>query len=225
MIGHVREKIKHIGIIAVMNNDFPVQEIIEVSDALLASPILVMAISLNSSNALDAIAELRRRHGEHMLIGAGDAMNVAQVDGAWRHDAQFLITTGFVSEVVEQAHRRGLLIAPGVESDADVQKAAELGCRMVHYHPADANGVSKLAQLAAHHPHMDFVAGGGVDVQNVADFAQAGAAAVSIGNRHTPHVAWSAAALITRTRTLRAAWVAGCRREQTIERGKDGKDE
>jgi len=208
MIGHAREQIKHIGIIAVMNNDFPVQEIIEVSDALLASPILVMAVSLNNPNALDAIAELRRRHGEHMLIGAGNAMNAEQVDGAWRHDAQFLIATDFVSDVVEQAHQRGLLIAPGVESEADVQMAVELGCRMVHYHPADANGASKLARLTARHPHMDFVAGGGVDAQNVADFARVGAAAVSIGNRHTPHVAWSAAALITRTRALRVAWDA-----------------
>ncbi len=208
MIGRVRERIKAFGLIAALNSDLPVQEVIEVGDALLASPILVMAVSLQSRDALDAIAELRQRYGEHMLIGADDVMSADQVDEAWRCDAQFLISPTFAQPVADQASRRGVLLLPGVSGATEVQAAVASSCRMVNYRPADARGREFLAGLTARFPDTDFVASGGVDLANVADFARAGAAAVIIGNQHLPHIAWSAATLITQTRALRAAWEA-----------------
>ena len=208
MIGRVREQIKDFGLIAVLNSDLPVQEVIEVGDALLASPILVMAISLQSRDALDAVAELRQRYGEHMLIGVDDVTTAQEVDDAWRSEGQFLISPGYSEAVMDQARRRGVLLLPGVEDRAGVEAAASAGCRMLNYRPAGDPGRERLAELTTRFPDMDFVASGGVELANVADFARAGAAAVIIGNQRLPHIAWSAATLITQTRALRAAWEA-----------------
>ena len=208
MIGRARERIRQFGVVAALNSDLPVQEVIEVGDALLASPILVMAISLQSRDALDAIVELRQRYGEHMLIGADDVMSAHQVDDAWRCDAQFLISPIFARPVVNQARRRGVLLLPGVSDAADVQAAADSDCRMLNYLPAGVQGWERLDALTTRFPDIDFVASGGVELANVADFARAGAAAVIIGNQRLPHITWSAATLITRTRALRAVWEA-----------------
>lgn len=208
MIGRVRERIRRFGVIAALNSALPVQEVIEVGDALLASPILVMAISLQSRDALDAIAELRQRYGEHMLIGADDVTSAGQVDDAWRCDAQFLISPAYSEPVAAQARRRGVLLLSGVSNGVEVQAAAASGCRMVNYRSAGARGREILADLTVRFPDMDFVASGGVDLANVADFKRAGAAAVIIGNQRLPHIVWSASTLITQTRALRAAWEA-----------------
>ena len=59
------------GLIAIVRGSVPAAKLLEIGDALLASPVLVMAVTINGTDALDAIALLRQRFGEHVLVGAG----------------------------------------------------------------------------------------------------------------------------------------------------------
>ena len=58
------EKIKSGHIIPIVRGDFSLDNLLEIGDALLASPVTAMEITLNTSNALEAIARLRERAGE-----------------------------------------------------------------------------------------------------------------------------------------------------------------
>ncbi|MBP8125198.1 MAG: hypothetical protein KAZ26_21305, partial [Caldilineaceae bacterium] len=55
---------------------------------------------------------------------------------------------------------------------------------------------------------VDFVPTGGVDVDNIAAFAQAGAAAVGVAGALFPQP-WSMPEIILRARALRKEWAAG----------------
>ncbi len=64
-------RIKDEGIVAIVRGDFPAQKVVEIGDALLAAPVLVMEVTLNTRGALELIGMLRARFGENMVIGAG----------------------------------------------------------------------------------------------------------------------------------------------------------
>ena len=70
------------GLVAIVRGNFPVQKLLEIGDALLASPVLVMEVTLNTTGALEGITIFRERFGDQMLIGAGTVRTVDQFDAA-----------------------------------------------------------------------------------------------------------------------------------------------
>ena len=76
------------GIIPIVRGDFSAQKVLEIGDALLASPVLAMEVTMNTPGALDLIEMLRARFGDHMLIGAGTVRTVAQFHDAVSAGAQ-----------------------------------------------------------------------------------------------------------------------------------------
>ena len=103
--------VKKHGLIAIVRGDYSAQEIIEIGDALLAAPVLIAEVTLNSAGALNAIADLRERYGEHMLVGAGTVRTAAQFDEAVAAGAQFTVAPNF-DEEDGAARRRAGCAAP-----------------------------------------------------------------------------------------------------------------
>jgi len=64
-------RIKDEGIVAIVRGDFPAHKVLEIGDSLLAAPVPVMEVTLNTPGALELIRMLRARFGENMIIGAG----------------------------------------------------------------------------------------------------------------------------------------------------------
>ena len=100
------EQIRAEGLIAIVRGNFPLEKLIQISDALLASPVLVMEVTLNTTGALDAIATLRARYGENMLIGAGTVRTVEQLHASHGAGAQFTVSPNLDLETVTAAQRR-----------------------------------------------------------------------------------------------------------------------
>ena len=45
-------RVQNDGIVAIVRGDFPAQKILEIGDALLAAPVLIMEVTLNTPGAL-----------------------------------------------------------------------------------------------------------------------------------------------------------------------------
>ena len=200
-------RIAESGIIAILRVDLPVQEIIEMGDALMASPVAVAEVPLNTPAALEVITALRERYGSHMLMGAGTVRTPAQVRPALDAGAQFLVAPNFDMGVAMLAKEAGILYIPGVFTPTEVQVAVNAGCRMVKLFP-NTLGPAYLRALRAPMDDVDFVPTGGVDVGNIAAFAKAGAAAVGVAGALFPQP-WSMPEIILRARALRKEWNAG----------------
>ena len=77
------------GLVAIVRGNFPAQKLLQIGDALLAAPVLVMEVTLNTTGALEGITLLRERFGENMLVGAGTVRTVQQFRDAVAAGAQF----------------------------------------------------------------------------------------------------------------------------------------
>lgn len=205
-IEHTTQLIKREGIIAIIRGDYGEHELTEICDALMASPLLIIEVTLNTPGALEVISAVRQRFGEHALIGAGTVRTVAQFEAALEAGAQFTVAPNFDPATVARAHEQAVLHLPGVFTATEAQTALAAGCRMVKLFPADAGGPAYLKALRAPLDDIEFVATGGIDANNIDDYARAGAAAVGVGGSLIPKVGWSQAQIITQARILRLKW-------------------
>jgi len=205
-IEQTANQIKLGGIIAIIRGDYPMDKLIEIGDALLAAPVLAMEITLNSSNALDAIAKLRERAGENMLVGAGTVRTVEQASAALEAGAQFTVAPGFNPAVVAHTQVKDILHLPGVFTPTEVETAFAAGCRILKLFPSGVIGPAYLKALRAPLDDVEFVPTGNISVDNIAQYVQAGAVAVGIGSSLISGPEASMAEIITKARALQAAW-------------------
>ncbi len=202
-------RIKDEGIVAIVRGDFPAQKVVEIGDALLAAPVLVMEVTLNTRGALELIGMLRARFGENMVIGAGTVRTAQQFDAAAAAGAQFTVAPGSNSEVIAQAGTADILHIPGVFSATEADRARADGARLLKLFPADIGGPAYLKALRAPLDDIEFVPTGGIGPENAAAWANAGAAAIGAGSSLVTGPNQTMADLIERARALRRAWQSG----------------
>ena len=106
-----------------------------------------------------------------MLIGAGTVLAVDQVTAALDAGADFIVTPGFHSAVVDHCLANGISIIPGTATATDIARAHDRGLHAVKFFPADiAGGPQAIKALSAPYHMMRFVPTGGVSAANVADY-------------------------------------------------------
>ena len=202
-------RIKGEGIVAIVRGDFPAQKVVEIGDALLAAPVLVMEVTLNTRGALELIRMLRARFGENMVIGAGTVRTAEQFDAAAAAGAQFTVAPGSNSEVIARAVTADILHIPGVFTATEADRARANGARLLKLFPADIGGPAYLKALRAPLDDIEFVPTGGIGPENAAAWANAGAAAIGAGSSLVTGPNQPMADLIVRARALRRAWQSG----------------
>lgn len=139
------------------------------ADALVAGGLPVAEITLRTANALEAIHAVRER--SDLLLGAGTVLSADQAAEAIDSGARFVVSPGLDEGVVETCRQRGVPVIPGVSTASEVQRAANLGLKVVKFFPAEAIGGLKLLNaLSAPFPAMRFVPTGGIGPNNVLDY-------------------------------------------------------
>ena len=194
------------GIVAIVRGDFPAQKVLEIGDALLAAPVLVMEVTLNTPGALELIQMLRARFGENMYIGAGTVRTANQFNAAIAAGAQFTVAPGLNPAVVTQARKADILHIPGVYTATEAETACAAGSRLLKLFPANIGGPAYLKALRAPLDDIQFVPTGGIGPDNAAAWATAGAAALGVGSSLVTGPHQPMADLIQRARALRQAW-------------------
>jgi 2-dehydro-3-deoxyphosphogluconate aldolase/(4S)-4-hydroxy-2-oxoglutarate aldolase len=116
------------------------------------------------------------------VFGAGTVLSVADVHRARDLGATVIISPGVDRDVVEAALAAGAVPMPGVMTPTEVGMAAGLGLTTCKLFPASVVGPDWLGAMRGPFPSMRFVAVGGVDTGNAAEFIRAGAAGVAFGS-------------------------------------------
>ena len=203
------QRIKQNGIIAILRGDFSSDDMLRIGDALLAGTVKVMEVTLNSPAALGALPKLREHFRTEMLVGAGTVRDVDQARQAYEAGAEFIVSPNLDLESVSFTRAKGLLHLPGVFTATEAQTAFKAGCRMLKLFPMEAAGPAYLKSLRAPLNDIEFVPTGGVSLENIAEYANAGAVAVGLGSKLVLSRKQSAEDLATRAHALRAAWEQG----------------
>ena len=135
---------------------------------------------MTTPGALQAIEEARGRLDE-VLTGAGTVLDGPTARQAILAGAQFLVTPTVKPDVIEMAHRYGVVAIAGAMTPTEILTAWEAGADMVKVFPANVLGPGYLKAVHGPLPQIPLVPTGGVTAETAGEFIRAGAAIVCAG--------------------------------------------
>ena len=174
------QAVRDTGVLAVLRASDP-DAAIEAADALIRGGVTGIEVTYSTPDAPAVIAELRRRHGDAALVGAGTVTTPAQADESAAADAQFLVSPGTLPDVARAMLATGCTTMTGALTPTEVMQALALGVDVVKVFPASLGGPALLRALREPFPDASLMPTGGVTAENLAEFLAAGAIAVGAG--------------------------------------------
>ena len=169
------------GIIAVVRAQRP-EQVIPLSEALIAGGVIAVEITMTTPGAIDAIRAACQQIGDRGLIGVGTVLDVATCRAAVDAGAEFVVSPMLRPELVAVAHMADRPIMLGAYTPTEAQLAYEAGSDFIKIFPADTLGPTFIKALRAPLPHLRIVPTGGVDLHTAAEFLRAGCAALGVGS-------------------------------------------
>ena len=155
---------------------------VRVTEALVEGGIRTIEITMTVPDALLAIRSVASRFGQDILLGAGTVTDRTMAVGALEAGAEFLVCPCLVPEVIASAQELGVAVLPGAMTPTEVFSAWSLGGDIVKVFPAShAGGAGYLKALKGPFPEIDLLPTGGVNLDTIAGFIEAGAVAVGVG--------------------------------------------
>ena len=169
-------------VIAILRGIQP-DEVDAVGDALVEAGIVVIEVPLNSPEPFDSIQRLGVRHGSHALIGAGTVVEVADVSRVAAAGGRLVVAPNFDGDVVRAAKDAGLFAAPGVMTPSEGFAALKAGADGLKLFPAEMIPAAAFKAWRAVFPRdCLLIAVGGIGVDNMKTYAEAGASGFGIGS-------------------------------------------
>jgi 2-dehydro-3-deoxyphosphogluconate aldolase/(4S)-4-hydroxy-2-oxoglutarate aldolase len=155
---------------------------LHVVEALLEGGIGTLEITMTVPVAMAAIAAVASRFGSNALLGAGTVTTGRLAAQALDSGAQFLVTPAVVPEVIAVARERQVAVLPGALTPTEILGAWTAGGDIIKVFPASAvGGPAYLRALKGPFPDIPLCPTGGVNLDTIAEFVAAGAAAVGVG--------------------------------------------
>lgn len=175
------ERIVDCGVVAIVRFDRP-EELVEVAQAIKAGGVDVIEFTMTTPNALGIIEASAKEFGEQVLLGAGTVLDAETARAAILAGARYIVSPTLDPQVIELCHRYGVIAIPGAFSPTEILAAWELGADLVKVFPAGAMGPGYIKDILSPLPQVRLLPTGGVSLSNVAQFIEAGAAAVAVGS-------------------------------------------
>lgn len=155
---------------------------IRISEALVGGGIKTLEITMTVPDALGAIRAVSSALGRDVLLGAGTVTTRETAIGALDAGARFLVSPAIVPDVMAVAHERDVPVLPGALTPTEVLQGRMLGGDIIKIFPASAvGGAAYLKALRGPFPDIDFCPTGGVSLDTIGSFFEAGAVAVGVG--------------------------------------------
>ena len=138
-------------------------------------------ITMNTAGAPEMIKELKFASEGKLCVGAGTVLSVAEMDKAINAGAEFIVMPVFIEEIAAECLKNNILFFPGAFTPQEVFHAWESGATMVKVFPASLGGAGHIKNLKGPFDKVKLMAVGGVSVDNVTEYFDAGANAVAFG--------------------------------------------
>lgn len=158
------------------------EQLVEVAEALYAGGIDVIEVTFTVPGVLEILSAVRKSLGEKVLLGAGTVLDPESARSAMLAGAEFIVCPNVNVDVIRMCRRYGKLVMPGALTPTEVVTAWEAGADVVKVFPADVGGPGYLKALAGPLPQVRLLPTGGVDLQTIGAFLDAGACAVGLGS-------------------------------------------
>jgi 2-dehydro-3-deoxyphosphogluconate aldolase/(4S)-4-hydroxy-2-oxoglutarate aldolase len=140
----------------------------------------LLEITLTIPDALSAVRALAAERDA--VVGVGSIVTRAQVAEAAAAGARFAVSPHFDPDVLAEAKARGLLASMGGVTPTEAMTCHRAGVDVVKVFPASSfGGPAHLKALLEPLPFLRLMPTGGVDLDNLRAYLDAGAAGVGLG--------------------------------------------
>lgn len=139
--------------------------------ALLAGGVDVMEITFRTAAAADSIRAVAKECPD-MLVGAGTVITLDQCKLAVDCGAKFIVAPGYDDEVVAWCVENNVAVTPGCVTPTEIMAAMKRGLKVLKFFPANVyGGLTALKALAGPFGGIKFIPTGGVNNDNIGEFA------------------------------------------------------
>ena len=154
-----------------------------VVDALAEGGVRVLEITMTVPGAVQVIAQVVRRYGDRVLVGAGTVLDAKAAGECLAAGARFIVAPIIDDSTIALCRRENVPVLPGALTPTEVVHAWRAGADLVKVFPCSAvGGASYIKALKAPLPQIPLVPTGGVTVATAGAYFAAGASAIGVGS-------------------------------------------
>jgi 2-dehydro-3-deoxyphosphogluconate aldolase / (4S)-4-hydroxy-2-oxoglutarate aldolase len=139
-------------------------------------------VTMNTEGAVDMLSYAGKNFSGKLNIGAGTVCNVTDLQTAIDAGARFIVTPIANEEVIKVCTSGNLPVFPGAFTPTEIYKVWTLGATMVKLFPGSSAGPQYIKEIKGPFKQIPLFPTGGIDLDNIQQFFQAGASAVGIGS-------------------------------------------
>ncbi|MCU1295406.1 MAG: 2-keto-3-deoxy-phosphogluconate aldolase [Bryobacterales bacterium] len=177
----ILSRMKEIAIVPIVRTSSAAMAIAAV-EAVYEGGIPCVEITMTVEGAVKALEAVADRYGDRILLGAGTVLDPETARICMLAGAQFFVTPSLNTRTIEAAKRYSKPVFPGALTPTEILTAWEAGADGVKVFPCSAVGGAKyIKAVKAPFPQIELVPTGGVNLDTIQDFLQAGSAAVGVG--------------------------------------------
>ena len=147
-----------------------------------AAGLQAIEVTMNTPGAKKIVAANRDKVPVDKYLGMGTIRNPDEAERAYEAGAMFFVTPNFDPAVIKFAGDKNIPVVTGALTPTEVYKAWNEGASMVKVFPCRSfGGPQYIRELRGPFDQIPLVAVGGVTLDNMNEYLQAGAAAVGVG--------------------------------------------
>ncbi len=132
-----------------------------------------------------AIKAIRERFAGEVRVGAGTVLTEAQLSMCEDAGGEYMITPNVNADLIRECVKRGLVAMPGALTPSEAVEAWDAGASFVKVFPAGSLGPGYVKAIRAPLSHIPFLAVGGINPDNVAEFMKVGCVGAGVGGNLT----------------------------------------
>lgn len=170
-------------IVAILRH-IPIEKVNHTVEALKHGGVKILEVTMNSEGAIQSIDQLRNKFSDdEVVVGAGTVLDIQMAKEAVAAGAEFLISPNLDESVIYYAVEQGIEVWPGVMTPTEMVKAWNAGARAIKLFPAGFLGPTYIKDIRAPLSHIPIIATGGISLENLRQFFDAGAIAIGLGGQ------------------------------------------
>jgi 2-dehydro-3-deoxyphosphogluconate aldolase / (4S)-4-hydroxy-2-oxoglutarate aldolase len=177
--------IEETGIIAIVRFDKP-DELVQVARAISDGGVKVIEFTMTTPGALRVLETATSEFGGQVLLGAGTVLDPETARAAILAGAEFIVAPTLNYSVIELCHRYSKVCIPGAYTPTEILSAWQSGADFVKVFPAEALGPQFIKAVRAPLPQVKMIPVGGITLETIPAYIQAGVTAVAVGSNLAP---------------------------------------
>lgn len=178
-------KITEGGLVAVVRAESS-EQAFKITEACMKGGVVGIEITFTVPGADKLMRDLSDVYGnEEILIGAGTVMDPETARIAILSGAQYIVSPHLNLDTVKLCNRYRVPCIPGAMSIKEVVEAMEAGADIIKIFPGELFGPKIIKAILGPIPYAKLMPTGGVNLDNVGEWIEAGAVAVGAGGALT----------------------------------------